>query len=65
MVKASKPLAKVIIIGDGAVGKSSLLARFTQDSFSEVYNMTTAVHTEFADVEADGREIRLSLVVDI
>ena len=65
MVKADKPLAKVIIIGDGAVGKSSLLARFTQNTFNEDYNQTVAVHTEFANVEADGREIRLCLVLDM
>ena len=31
---------KVILLGDGSVGKSSLCARFTEDSFSKSYKQT-------------------------
>jgi Ras-related protein Rab-28 len=34
---------KVIILGDGAVGKSSICARFANDQFSQNYKQTIGV----------------------
>ena len=33
-------ILQVIILGDGAVGKTSIATRFTADSFSQVYKQT-------------------------
>mmetsp|Transcript_10382 Transcript_10382/g.17847 ORF Transcript_10382/g.17847 Transcript_10382/m.17847 type:complete len:234 (-) Transcript_10382:132-833(-) len=42
--EATKQLQyKVIILGDGAVGKTSLATRFTEDSFSKSYKQTIGV----------------------
>ena len=34
---------KVIILGDGAVGKSSICARFANETFSQTYKQTIGV----------------------
>lgn len=34
---------KVILIGDGAVGKTSIALRFSQDSFAQSYKQTVGV----------------------
>ena len=34
---------KVIILGDGAVGQSSIAARFANDQFSQTYKQTIGV----------------------
>ena len=34
---------KVIILGDGAVGKSSIATRFANDQFSQTYKQTIGV----------------------
>lgn len=38
---------KVVLIGDSSVGKSSLLRRFTDDSFEESYLATIGVDFKF------------------
>jgi Ras-related protein Rab-28 len=34
---------KIILLGDGAVGKTSLATRFTEDKFSQNYKQTIGV----------------------
>ena len=36
-------ILKYIIVGDGTVGKSSLLLRFTKNTFNQEYEMTLSV----------------------
>ena len=37
------PVCKLILIGNGSVGKSSIIARFTDDGFGRVYKQTVGL----------------------
>ncbi len=51
---------KVCIIGDFAVGKTSTVARFVNNVFSEKYLTTVGVKIDTKDIPlADGRELRM------
>ena len=56
---------KVLILGDGAVGKTSLIRRFVVDSFSDKYIATIGTKTTKKDVVVnfDGKEWNLCLMV--
>ena len=56
---------KVIILGDGAVGKTSLIRRFVVDKFSDEYITTIGTKTTKKDLslQVDGKEWSLSLLV--
>src|SRR3972149_11083471 len=56
---------KVVILGDGAVGKTSLIRRFVVDTFSDEYITTIGTKTTKKDVvvDFDGKEWNLSLMV--
>lgn len=41
---ATSPMFKFIMIGDSGTGKSSLLIRYTKNSFAEEYNVTIGMH---------------------
>lgn len=56
----SRIARKVCIIGDFAVGKTSTVARFVNQVFSEKYLTTVGVKIDTRDVPlADGRELRM------
>lgn len=44
---------KMIIIGDSGVGKTSLVRKFSRNTFSENYNMTIGVEFESKDIIVD------------
>ncbi|KAH8824411.1 P-loop containing nucleoside triphosphate hydrolase protein [Flagelloscypha sp. PMI_526] len=51
---------KLVIVGDGAIGKTSLLTRFVVGIFPEVY--VPVVSENFvAEVKLDGRDVELAL----
>jgi small GTP-binding protein len=52
---------KIILIGAGAVGKTSLVKRFVDDTFSTSYNVTIGVDFLSKDVNLDGKEVRLTI----
>ena len=52
---------KVILIGPGAVGKTSLLDRFVHNKFSERYELTIGVDFLSKDVEVNGLNIRMTI----
>jgi len=52
---------KVILIGAGAVGKTSLVKRFVNDSFSTSYKVTIGVDFLSKDIETENKSIRLTI----
>lgn len=50
---------KVTVIGDGRVGKTSLIKKFTQGSFKKDYVKTIGAQFSVYDEEVDGDKIRL------
>ena len=51
---------KLVIVGDGACGKTCLLIVFSKGTFPEVY-VPTVFGNYVADVEVDGRKVELAL----
>jgi Ras-related protein Rab-2A len=54
-------LFKYIIIGDQAVGKSSLLLKFTDKRFTPNYNVTIGVEFGSRTIDVDGKPIKLQI----
>lgn len=54
-------LFKVVIIGDSGVGKSSLLLRFADDTFSESYLSTIGVDYRFRTVRHNKKIAKLQI----
>ena len=49
---------KLVIVGDGACGKTCLLIVFSKDQFPEVY-VPTVFENYVADIEVDGKQVKL------
>lgn len=49
---------KLVIVGDGACGKTCLLIVFSKDQFPEVY-VPTVFENYVADIEVDGKQVML------
>lgn len=47
---------KLVIVGDGACGKTCLLIVFSKDQFPEVY-VPTVFENYVADIEVDGKTV--------
>lgn len=59
---AGRPsLLKLVLVGDGGVGKSSLLNRYAADRFDARLPHTVGVEFLDKDVEVDGRRVTLQL----
>jgi len=65
-VTESKHLkAKVCLIGDHAVGKTSLIRRFVQDTFDDRYLMTLGTKVSKKVVDIDWRERQTKVRLDL
>uniref|UniRef100_A0AC35TYZ9 Ras-like GTP-binding protein Rho1 n=1 Tax=Rhabditophanes sp. KR3021 TaxID=114890 RepID=A0AC35TYZ9_9BILA len=51
---------KLVIVGDGACGKTCLLIVFTKDQFPDVY-VPTVFESYVIDIEVDAKEVELAL----
>lgn len=51
---------KLVIVGDGACGKTCLLIVFSKDQFPEVY-VPTVFENYVADIEVDGKTVSFVL----
>ncbi|XP_052254143.1 ras-like GTP-binding protein RHO [Dreissena polymorpha] len=51
---------KLVIVGDGACGKTSLLIVFSKDQFPQNY-VPTVFENYVADIEVDGKKVELAL----
>ncbi|XP_018496327.1 ras-related protein Rab-35 [Galendromus occidentalis] len=54
-------LFKLLIIGDSGVGKSSLLLRFADNTFSGNYITTIGVDFKIRTIEVDGERVKLQI----
>ncbi len=57
----SKYVFKVILVGDGRVGKTSLLLRFTENRFSAEYKKTLGTDFAVKNVIVNGEEVKLQI----
>lgn len=49
---------QLVIVGDGACGKTCLLIVFSKDQFPDVY-VPTVFENYVADIEVDGKQVRI------
>eukprot|EP00002_Diphylleia_rotans_P027353 TRINITY_DN5481_c0_g1_i1.p1 TRINITY_DN5481_c0_g1~~TRINITY_DN5481_c0_g1_i1.p1 ORF type:complete len:203 (+),score=29.90 TRINITY_DN5481_c0_g1_i1:82-690(+) len=54
-------LIKLLLIGDSGVGKSSLLMRFCEDTFSPNFITTIGIDFKIRNVDMDGKRIKLQI----
>jgi len=52
---------KILLIGDSAVGKSSIILRFSDDQFSDNFIATVGVDFKVRDFEIEGETIKLQI----
>jgi len=52
---------KILIVGDSGVGKTSILLRFTEGTFSDSYTTTIGVDFKHVYIDVDGEKIKLML----
>ncbi|KAL3536222.1 hypothetical protein ACH5RR_004683 [Cinchona calisaya] len=54
-------LVKLLLIGDSGVGKSCLLLRFSEDSFTTSFITTIGIDFKIRTIELDGKRIKLQI----
>lgn len=54
-------LFKIVLVGDSAVGKSNLLARFARDEFYPNSKSTIGVEFQTQKIEINGKEIKAQI----
>ena len=50
-----------MIIGNSGVGKSAILVRFVENSFSEHYLATIGVDFRFKTIQVDGKNVKFQI----
>lgn len=58
-------LFKLLLIGDSGVGKSCLLLRFADDTYTESYISTIGVDFKIRTIELEGKTVKLQIVLVI
>ncbi len=64
MEKAYDYLFKLLIVGDSAVGKTSILIRFVDDYYNSTFISTIGIDFKIKTVELDGKKIKLQIWYD-
>ncbi|KAH8055481.1 GTPase [Aureococcus anophagefferens] len=62
--KSSRPYdlqIKLLMIGDSAVGKTSLLLRYANDTFSSTFITTIGIDFKIKTVDLDGKRVKLQI----
>ncbi|XP_049634836.1 ras-related protein Rab-18-like [Suncus etruscus] len=52
---------KILVLGEGGVGKSSLLLRFTDDTFDPELAATIGVDFQVKTIPVDGKKAKLAI----
>eukprot|EP01119_Soliformovum_irregulare_P009146 TRINITY_DN22308_c0_g1_i1.p1 TRINITY_DN22308_c0_g1~~TRINITY_DN22308_c0_g1_i1.p1 ORF type:complete len:202 (-),score=37.38 TRINITY_DN22308_c0_g1_i1:89-694(-) len=52
---------KILLVGDSGTGKSSLMERYCDDSFSENFRVTIGVDFKFKEMRQDDKDIKLQI----
>ena len=60
-MRGHKYIFKIVVVGDAAVGKTSLMFRFVHGSFKKDYKMTIGVNFATKLVDLDGVKVKLSI----
>ncbi|KAJ6793841.1 ras-related protein RABA5a [Iris pallida] len=60
-VQSQDYLFKIVLIGDSAVGKSNLLARFARDEFYSNSKSTIGVEFQTQKMDIDGKEVKAQI----
>jgi Ras-related protein Rab-1A len=61
MVRDYDYLFKLVLIGDSGVGKSCILLRFADDSFTDSYITTIGVDFRFRTIAVDSKNVKLQI----
>lgn len=61
--KSYDMLLKLMLIGESGVGKTCILFRFVDDSFSSSFISTIGIDFKIRTVEIDGKRIKLQVCV--
>ncbi len=61
MAKERKFVFKIVVIGDGAVGKTSLIARFAEKTFQAEYKPTLGTNIVIKELKLDNNSVKLLL----
>jgi Ras-related protein Rab-1A len=61
MVRDYDYLFKLVLIGDSGVGKSCILLRFADDSFTDSYITTIGVDFRFRTIALDSKNVKLQI----
>ncbi len=56
-------LFKLLLIGDSGVGKSCLLLRFADDTYTQSYISTIGVDFKIRTIELEGKTVKLQIVL--
>lgn len=62
LIGPSDYLFKLLLIGDSGVGKSCLLLRFADDTYTESFISTIGVDFKIRTIELEGRTVKLQIV---
>ncbi|CAD8090458.1 unnamed protein product [Paramecium primaurelia] len=61
MNTCDKPIIKLLIIGDSAVGKTNILKRFCENQYTQNFVSTIGIDFKFRDLEVEGKLMRLQI----
>ena len=61
-VNPESPKYKLIFLGDQGVGKSCILNRFLNDSFTEDYQATIGLDFQSKNIQIENQDIHLFLI---